>query len=318
MKTKLVLMLFVIMVLISTAVFATETIPTAIEGETELPETTILDIAPEDIVLSDKFFAGDDIEISEIIDGNVYAIGKNVKVTGIIDTNLFVIAEKLTVENEAKIIGSITAMASEINIDNAEVYDTYLVCDKFNLGFNGYVARDLKVFASEVTLNGRVAKDSYIETNKLILDTDFIGGRNINYTAQSSAVYMERTEDDNKKETTTIPKETVQGEITYTKRDKKIFDKEIKKSVNKILKSNKITNNTTEEEVKSIILSYVFNGFGINTNSELAKDRTSTITIPKVVFYIAIVVFIALIIALVLPIILKLKKTKSEVTEKKK
>ena len=325
-RTKLFLIVFLIVVLMSTTIFASEVVTTSEEAptsevvtsenptdETTTDETT----TDEDIKNSDRFFSGDDIEISEVVDGNVFIIGKNVKLTSTqIGGDLFVIAETLSMDANSTIYGSVFVLASEITIDGA-MYDTYLVCDKLNFDYNAYAQRDLRAMASEITLNGRVRRNSYLEANKLILDTDFLTAGDLNYTAQSEAVYMEKQEDDSKKETTTIPEGVVQGEVKYTKRDKKVFSKEIKKSVQDIIKTNKINSNTSEEKVKAIFTSYMFNNLGINTNSNIVKDAArSTVTIPKVVFYIGIIVIVLLVVALILPIILNKKNSKERVENK--
>lgn len=307
-KSKLVLILFAIIVLISTAVFATEATPTT-EGTaptaegTTTPEEGTSEISADDIINTDKFYAGDNVEMADLVNGNVYIIGKEVKITGKVDTDLFVIAEKLVIENTAEIYGNVFAIAGEINI-SGKMYDTYLVCDKLNFDFYAQVGRDLRVMASEVNLNGLVYKDSYIEADKVTIK-DFETAGNLNYIAQSNAIFIEKLEDDTTRETTEIPEKIIRGEVNYTQRKKKLFKKDIKKVVQEILETNKISNDTSEQQIKSIILSYVFNGFGINTNSEAAKGSTSTITIPKVHFYIVLVLLAILVIALVLPIIKK-------------
>lgn len=316
-KTKLFLILFTIVVLMTTMSFATEEAPvetptedtTTTEQETtegEEANTEGANISEDSIIESDRFFAGDDISISELIDGNVFAIGKKVTISGKIAGDLFVVAENFVMESQTEIYGNVFVIASEIEI-NGTMYDTYLVSDKLVFGYDGFVQRDLRALSTEISLDGRVVRNSYLETDKLTLDTGFLTGGDLVYTAQADAVYMEKQEDDSVKETTTIPKEIVPGEVKYTNRSKKLFRKEVKKSVDSILKTNNIKNDMSEEQIKSVITSSVFNVAQIKTRSDLAKEGAKTVTVPKVYVYIVAVIIIALVVALILPKILSNK-----------
>lgn len=331
-KSKLFLILFVIVTLISTAVFATEVTNTNTETEPVTTSEEGVEVTSEDtttgdntqtdenVEASDKYFSGDDVEINTLIDGNVFVIAKNVKLTGQIGGDLFVIAETLTIDGGA-IYGSVFVTASEITI-NGQMYDVYATCDKMRIEYDGYVYRDLRVMGTEVSINGVVRRNSFIETNKLILDKDCLMPGNLNYTAQSEAVYMKTVQGDGEEksteETTEIPAENVSGEIKFTKRNKKVFSKEnaVKSSVEKIIKNNKINNDTSEENLKSIILGNVLNNLGVKSNSELTKKVQKTMQIPALYVYIDVIVIVLLILALVLPRIMNSKKTSTDKKEK--
>lgn len=326
-KSKILLILFIAIILVSTAVFATdstdvteepegqpvttsETNPNLSAGTTGEGETTTTD---EEVEGRDRFFTGDEIVIETLIDGNVFAIGKNVKLTGQIGGDLFVIAEKLEVEAGSSVFGNIFVTASEISI-NGQMYDVYATCDKLEIQYDGYIYRDLKAVGTEVTINGVVGRNAYIETDKLILDTDCLMPGNLNYKSLTDAVYRETSEDgESTNETTSIPKKNVNGEVTFTKTSKKVLKKEIKKTVEDMLKSNKINNNTSEDELREIITSYAFNITGVKSNSDIAKSNSNVMTIPNIYVYIDIVIIVALILALVLPKVIKRKgKTEKE------
>ena len=197
---------------------------------------------------------------------------------------------------------------------NSRMYDTYLIADKFNFGYEAIVQRDLRVMASEILLDGRIYRNAFIEADKLTL-SDLLMMGDLNYTAQSEAVYLKKNEDGTTEpETTEIPTGEggiIGGEVRYTQRNKKLLNKTIKKTVEEILKSNKIDNNIDEEKIKSIITSYIFNGMGIKSNTEMAKEASNSVVIPKVCVYIVAVVIVLLVLALILPIILK-KNANSE------
>lgn len=314
--SKLVLILLAMVILTSSTVFATAE-PT-VEGETTPTEGTDTGLSEDDVVKADKFIAGEDLQITELVDGNMFIIGKNVTINQtLVNGNVFIIAENLTMDTETEIYGSLCAIAKEMNV-NSRMYDTYLVADKFNFGYEAIVQRDLRVMASEIILDGRVYRNAFVEADKLTL-SDFLMIGDLNYIAQSEAIYLKKNEDGTTEpETTEIPtgdEGIIRGEVKYTQRKKKLFDKSIAKTVEEILKSNKIDSNTNEEKIKSIITSYIFNGMGINSNTQMLKDTSKSVMIPKVYIYITAVVIILLVLALVLPIILK--KTKNVVKEPK-
>lgn len=315
--SKLVLILLAITMLITTSVYATEA-PTpdattpATEGTGENGEANAdgeqTGLTEDDVVNADKFIAGEDFEVTEIVDGNMFIIGKNVTINkSLVNGNVFVIAENLTMDVETEIYGSLCAIAKEMNI-NSRMYDTYLVADKFNFGYEALVQRDLRVMASEVLLDGRAYRNAFVEADKLTI-SDFLMLGDLTYTAQSEAIYIKKNEDGTTEpETTEIPtgeNGIIKGKVKYTQRKKKLFDKPIAKTVGEILKSNKINNNTSEEQIKSIITSYIFNSMGIDSNTQITKGSSEDVMIPKVSIYIIIAVIILLVIALILPIILK-------------
>ena len=324
-KSKILLILFIAIALISTAVYATdstdlngaqegepvttsETNPDETTGTTEGGESTETD---KEVEGKDRFFTGDEIVIETLIDGNVFAIGKNVKLTGQIGGDLFVVAEKLEIQEGSSVFGNVFVMASEISI-NAQMYDVYAACDKLEIQYDGYIYRDLKALGTEITVNGVIGRNAYIETDKLILDTDCLMPGNLNYKSLTEAVYKEVSEDGGTtNETTSIPKKSVNGEVTYTKTNKKVLKKDIKNTVQDILKSNKIKNDTSEDELREIITSYIFNNIGVKSNSDIARSNSNVMTIPNIYVYIDIAVIVVLILALILPKIRK-RKGKSE------
>lgn len=313
---RLFLILFAVVTLISTVVFATEVTPLT-EETPDTTQTTTNETGNQgtdtqtptgQIETKDRYFAGDNIEITTLIDSNVFAIGKSVTLTGQIGGDLFVIAENVTIGEGTAIYGNLVVMSSTLTIEG-QIYDVYAACDKIEVGYDGYIYRDLRVMGTEVYLNGIVGRNAYLEADKLVLNKDCVLQGNLNYTAQSDAIYI----DESNNESTTIPDKVIEGENNYTPRSKKLFKNEIKKSVNSILKTNKINGDISEDKVKEIIISNIFNISNINTNSEIAKEGLNKVLIPTMYIYIDIIVIIALILGIVLPkVIGKKDKTKKE------
>lgn len=310
-KIKLFLILFVVITLISTAVFATET-PVAPEtsGTTSQPEGENAQ-EQQQIENVDKYFAGDNVEIATLIDSNVFAIGKNVTLTGQVGGDLFIIAENVTISERTAIYGNLVVLASTVTIEG-QVYDVYATCDKLEIGYNGYVYRDLRAMATEININGIVGRNVFLEADKVSLNKDCELKGNLNYKAQSEVVYI----DESNNESTTIPENVVVGEKNYTPRSKKLFKSEIKKSVNSILKSNKISGDMSEDKVKEVIMSNIFSISNIKTNSEMVKTSSNKVLIPVMYIYLDIIVIVALILGIVLPRVMS-KQDKAEKQTKK-
>lgn len=307
-KVKLFLILFIAVALISTAVFATEATPTTDETPGTTTETEGDNTQEQQIENTDRYFAGDNVEITTLIDSNVFAIGKNVTLTGQVGGDLFIIAENVTISERTAVYGNLVVLASTVTIEG-QVYDVYATCDKLEIGYNGYIYRDLRAMATEININGIVGRNVFLEADKITLNKDCELKGNLDYKAQSEVVYI----DESNNESTTIPENVIVGEKNYTPRSKKLFKSEIKKSVNSILKSNKVNGDMSEDKVKEIIISNIFNISNVNTNSEMAKASSNKVLIPVIYIYLDIIVIVALILGIVLPrVIGKKDKTKKE------
>lgn len=307
-KSRLFLILFLIVTLLATSVFATEETPSEdavvtseVTDETETDDTSDeTETTEESIESTDKYFTGDEILIDTLIDGNAFAIGKNVTLTGQIGGDLFVIAETLTIDG-GSVYGSVFVTAAEVTI-NGQLYDLYVASDKLTIEYDGYIYRDLKAMSTEISINGIIGRNTFIETDTLDLQSDCIIQGNLNYTSQAEASY---------------PESGIKGDKNFTQASKKLFKKEIRKTVENILKTNKIGNDTSEDNVRAIIMSYAFNGLNIKTNSESLNGVSKNSTVPALYFYIAVAVIIVLVVLLLLPKINKSKENKATVADNK-
>lgn len=347
MKSKLVLIMFLIVTLLSTTVLATE--PTTSEGtdaqlltsenqsadvtatqeETATGETTQEgDSTEAQIENSELHFYGDDIVIDKLVDGNVSAVGKKVTVTGEMVGDLVVIADEVTIDGavvygdafivaqkfkveKAEIRGMLYTVASQIELDGV-AYDMYAVADKLDIQFYGSVLRDLRVMATEVSIDGIVKRQAYIETDKLFLDKN-CELADLIYKAKEQAKHQPKEGD----ETTEIPSTVVSGANDFTQVKKKVLNTKISNVVKNILNDANIKNVKSEKDVVNSILSLVFGAFNISTNSETVTNAKTGITIPYPVFIIEIVVIVVLAAGLILPLILKKKETKVNTTPSK-
>ena len=196
--SKILLTLLLIIFLISSSVVLAS--DTSNESNTnEILESYETDY---EFVESDMYLFDVNIDISQIIDGNVFAYGGTVNVTGEINGNLFVFANDLHIEESAIIHGSVFAVATNATISGI-MADFYGVSETYKSEDNSIIARNLYLMANDVSLSGKIGKDANISTEQLKFNddaTNVIGG-NLNYSSVN-----EFQIDDN----------IVAGEINYT------------------------------------------------------------------------------------------------------
>lgn len=206
-KSKILLAIFAIIMLVSSYCFAT------VEPISEAPTTTGEDSSnttevPEDIssswTNSDLYIFEDKVTISNVVDGNAFVMGSEVTISGEIGGDLFVIADKLNIDG-GYIYSNLFALANEITV-NGVVYDIYAACDTFNLEAEGFIYRDMKITSSNVNLKGKVRRDAYISSSNIsfVEDAGTLIYGNLNYSSNSEIA---------------IPEGIVTGEVKYTQED---------------------------------------------------------------------------------------------------
>lgn len=204
-KSKILLSLFLVLVVVSSCCFATveptaEGVDnTAVSEDEHNNETTAPDISSW--TNADLFIADDNVTISNVVDGNAFVVGKEVTVTGEIGGDLFVVADKLNIEG-GYVYSSIFACVNELNV-NGVVYDVYAICNNFNLESTGFIYRDMKLTASNVNINGKVRRNAYISAN------------NITFAESAEPLVLGNLQYSSKSELT-IPEGLVGGEVTFS------------------------------------------------------------------------------------------------------
>ena len=196
---KVLLLLFISLFCLSTFTFATE--------EKNSNSTNSDDILASyetnyKYTSADAFLYGVDIEMSDIVDGNVFAYGTNVKISGEIYGDLFVFANSLEITEDGIVHGNVFTYAANITLSGI-VSDVYAMSDNFSLTDTAILARNLYVYANTVSLSGKVSRDAFIACENLSFgDTkDVIIKNNLNYTSKQEAK---------------IPDGAVSGNINYT------------------------------------------------------------------------------------------------------
>lgn len=141
-----------------------------------------------EFVDSDLYLFDVNLDISQVVDGNVFAYGQTVNVSGEINGDLFVFASNLTIEESAIIHGNVFALASDMTVSGIAA-DVYAMADNFSLSGKSIIARNLYLSSNNISLEGQVSRDAYIAANTLKIaenDEPVIEG-NLTYSSTSEA-----------------------------------------------------------------------------------------------------------------------------------
>ena len=207
---KIILCIFLVLIVSSTFVLATdENIPENqvvstdenINTTSEIGEILATYETNYDLVYSDMYFLDSNVEVSQVVDGNVFAYGQTVNVSGEINGDLFVFASNLTIEESAIIHGNVFALSSNMTVSGI-VSDIYAMSDNFQLSEKSIIARNLYLSSDSASLSGKISRDAYIATNTLKIaekDEPIVVG-NLTYSSINEAQINENS---------------IGGEITY-------------------------------------------------------------------------------------------------------
>lgn len=214
---KIILCIFVALIVSSIFVFATDSnvpenqvVSTAenINATSEDGEILATYETNYDLVYSDMYLFDGNVEISQVVDGNVFVYGGTVKVTGAISGNLFVIAENLDIGEDAIIQGSVFALANDITISGI-VSDVYSMSNNFNLEEKAIVSRNIYVMSGATNLSGQVSRDAYISTRDLSF------GENAKEVIKGDLNYSSYNEVE-------LDEGIVSGDVNFTKIDENV------------------------------------------------------------------------------------------------
>ena len=215
-KSKILLLVFLVVTLMSTFCFATDVSTPVTTSENSESTDVATTTSTENWTNSDLYLAQENVVVDTVVDGNAFIAGKNVTIKGEIGGDAFIAAEKVTIDG-GYIYSNLFVCANEVKI-NGVVYDVFAACNNFTLESNGFVYRDLKVSANTVSINGKVRRDTYVAANDLKLDTSvgvIIGGK-LNYASKSEL---------------TIPDNVVSGEIKFSKIENREFKPDLASTI---------------------------------------------------------------------------------------
>ena len=208
-KSKLVVLLFTLIMLFSTFSFATEeavvtseTQNVTSENTTTEENTTIEESLSTDIHSGDLYLFSDNVVMDQLVDGNVFIFGSNVEVTGRLNGSLFVFGEKVTLNDTSYVAQSIYACANELVVEGVAT-DLYALASKIDM--SGVIYRDLRVATDNFSFSGGVGRDAFVESSTFNFSTDAETG---------AIIYGNLTYSSN--EELSLSKELVVGNINYS------------------------------------------------------------------------------------------------------
>lgn len=215
-KTKFVVILLAVFLVISTFSFATDegimpisetseekTIqPRDTETPTETNETQTSEQA--EIYNGDLYLFENDIVMDQLVDGNVFIFGNNVKITGKVNGCLFVCANNLTFDEDSYVIQSIYACANTIKFNGIVQVDLYASCRQIDMSSDSFVGRDLRIGADTLNFNSGVGRNAFVYANNFNFVTN---------PDSPSIVYGDLTYTASKE--LSLSQELVQGNISY-------------------------------------------------------------------------------------------------------
>lgn len=221
-KSKIVVLLIAIVLLISTISFATddtsstvpgdnartsegEAVTTSEEGNTESnTENNSGDVATQEIYSGDLYLFDNNVVMDKLVDGNVFIFGKNVEITGRVNGSLFVFGDKVTFSEKSYVVQSIYACANNLTLNGA-ANDLYAAGNVIDMNYNSFMIRDLRVAANTFNFKGGAGRDAFVEADNFNFETT---------SGSSAIVYGDLNYSSNKE--LELSKELVQGEIKYS------------------------------------------------------------------------------------------------------
>ena len=201
MKTKLFYKIILLSILILFVVFSSSVLATN-EVNTTSGEVIASYETNYKYTSSDMFYYDSEVNISEVIDGNVFAYGQTVNVSGEIYGDLFVAGATINIKEDAIIHGNIFAFANNIELSGI-CSDVYASGANFTLSSSGMIARNLNLASNAVTLNGQISRDANINSESISFggDNNEIISGNLNYSSENEQ---------------SVPDGVVGGETKYT------------------------------------------------------------------------------------------------------
>lgn len=159
-----------------------ENVSTDIEDQTEItPDEYSSTTGTAEPKNGDIYQIGDEIAITDIINGNMFIKANTLTISSQVGGDLFVIADKINIDG-GQIYGNVFAIANEI-IVNGLVYDLYAMCNNLTVSYDGTFYRDLRAICKNATINGVVYGNTNIITSStLTLEKDCIIRGNLDYS----------------------------------------------------------------------------------------------------------------------------------------
>ena len=217
-KTKLFILFFLMITLITSYCFASEptvtseapgdnaksvteeTLDTTEESSQEPTENS--DATQSEVLYDDLYLINDTVTMDKLVDGNVYICAKTATITGQINGNLFVVAETVNLDG-AYVANSIFICSSNTTFNGA-CNDLYFAGSSLNVSYDSYIARDSRIACDKLYFQGLNYRNMYLGANTI----DF-GSEDATAEIKGNLNYSSSTE-------LSLPEGLVSGKVTYS------------------------------------------------------------------------------------------------------
>lgn len=211
-KTKIIAIVAIILLVISTFSFATDTPVTTsdtntvstVPGENARDDegnTSANEQEEPDIHNGDLYVFDDNVDMNQLVDGNVFLFGNNINVTGKVNGSLYAFGNNITFGEESYIVQAIYAFGNKIEL-NGSANDMYVFGSEVNMSYNAFAIRDLRVGADTFNFKGGAGRDVFVDANNFNFSTE----------AENSAIVYGNLTYSSSKELS-LSQEFVQGEV---------------------------------------------------------------------------------------------------------
>lgn len=152
---------------------------------------------------TDLYLGGENVEITDAVNGNVFAFGSTVTVKGEILGDIFILAKSAIIDETATVHGNIFGFANDMTLKGKVNYDVYFLGQDFELSNTGYANRDVRILAANAKLYGAIKKDAFLFVDSILMsdNAENVIGGNLHYTSDKEF---------------TFPKKAIMGSVKYT------------------------------------------------------------------------------------------------------
>lgn len=110
------------------------------------------------------------------VDGNVFILCNEfvLEPGSEIQGDLYILANKIDIQKSSAIYGNLFAISPEILLNGRIGKSVYATSDNFNMNYYGAISNDLILTSKNATLNSVIHRNAFIEANEITTGSDFL------------------------------------------------------------------------------------------------------------------------------------------------
>ena len=180
---------------------------------------------------SDLYLCEDEVNIDYIVDGNVFIMANKVTINSQIGGDAFILAKEVVIDSEGYIFNNLFTCAQNITIKGV-VYDLYACAQDVNIS-GGFVYRDLKTTCQKLNVAGTVGRNAFVNAGTITFNEGIENADTETNNTKKGVIYGNL--EYSCSEEVNIPDDSVLGDVKF----------------------NKVTSNTENMSVGTIIANYI-------------------------------------------------------------